>query len=75
MRWALNVPPLRRFPPAAFAGHPPGASRRILKALPPGVSAVPLVTLRTGFHAPDGREEALTEYLCDWPGCAVSAYP
>ena len=30
---------------------------------------MPLVTLRTGFHAPDGREEALTEYLCDWPGC------
>ena len=31
---------------------------------------MPLVTLKTGFHAPDGREEVLSEYLCDMPGCA-----
>jgi hypothetical protein len=30
---------------------------------------MPLVTIRTGFQAPDGQEETLTEYLCDWPGC------
>jgi len=27
---------------------------------------VPQVTLRTIV---DGREETLTEYLCDWPAC------
>jgi hypothetical protein len=27
---------------------------------------VPKVTLRTIV---DGREETLSEYLCDWPGC------
>jgi hypothetical protein len=30
---------------------------------------MPLVTIRTGIFAPDGREEKLTEYLCDVPGC------
>jgi hypothetical protein len=31
---------------------------------------MPRVTIRTGSLARDGREEELTEYLCDWPGCA-----
>jgi hypothetical protein len=30
---------------------------------------MPFVTIRTGFQTPDGREETLTEYLCDSPGC------
>jgi hypothetical protein len=30
---------------------------------------MPRVTFRTGFTTPDGGEEILTEYLCDWPGC------
>jgi hypothetical protein len=30
---------------------------------------MPLVTIKTGFHTADGKEETLTEYLCDWPGC------
>jgi len=30
------------------------------------VSAVPEVTIRTII---DGREESLSEYLCDWPDC------
>jgi hypothetical protein len=30
---------------------------------------VPLVTIKTGFATADGKEEVLTEYLCDWPGC------
>ncbi len=30
---------------------------------------MPRVTIKTGFPAPDGGEEILTEYLCDWPGC------
>ena len=30
---------------------------------------MPLVTINTGFHTPDGKEETLTQYLCDWPGC------
>jgi hypothetical protein len=30
---------------------------------------IPAVTIKTGLATPDGREEALTEYLCDHPGC------
>ena len=30
---------------------------------------MPLVTLKTGLLTPSGREEVLSEYLCDWPGC------
>jgi hypothetical protein len=30
---------------------------------------MPRVTFKTGFPGPDGGEEVLTEYLCDWPGC------
>ena len=30
---------------------------------------MPRVTIKTGIAAPDGREEELTDYLCDWPGC------
>jgi hypothetical protein len=34
---------------------------------------VPFVSITSGFEAPDGSEETLTEYLCDWPGCANRA--
>jgi hypothetical protein len=34
---------------------------------------MPKVTLRTGFIGPDGAEEVLTEYMCDWPGCSEIA--
>jgi hypothetical protein len=27
------------------------------------------VTIKTGLTAPDGCEEVLTEYLCDYPNC------
>ena len=27
------------------------------------------MTIKTGLTTPDGREELLTEYLCDHPGC------
>ena len=30
---------------------------------------IPQVTIKSGIAGPDGREEELTEYLCDWPGC------
>jgi hypothetical protein len=30
---------------------------------------MPQVTIKTGIAGPDGREEELTEYMCDWPGC------
>jgi len=30
---------------------------------------MPQVTIKTGITTPDGREEKLMEYLCDWPGC------
>jgi hypothetical protein len=31
------------------------------------------VTLRTGIVGPDGREETISEYLCDWPDCPNAA--
>ncbi|HEY6372344.1 MAG TPA: hypothetical protein VIX37_17340 [Candidatus Sulfotelmatobacter sp.] len=34
-----------------------------------GVLSIPRVTIKTGLKTPDGREELLTEYLCDQPGC------
>ena len=34
---------------------------------------MPLVTIKTGFQTPDGKEETLTQYLCDWPGCPNAA--
>jgi hypothetical protein len=30
---------------------------------------MPLVTIKTGFRSADGKEETLTQYMCDWPGC------
>ena len=30
---------------------------------------MPRVTIRTGFTGADGREETLSEYLCDIPDC------
>ena len=30
---------------------------------------MPQVTIKTGFTTPDGQEETLTEYLCDYPDC------
>jgi len=30
---------------------------------------VPRVTLRIGETTPDGKEEVLSEYMCDWPDC------
>ena len=33
------------------------------------VLAVPRIVIKTGLINPDGREEELTEYLCDTPGC------
>jgi hypothetical protein len=30
---------------------------------------MPRVTISTGFTTPDGREEHLSEYICDYPGC------
>jgi hypothetical protein len=31
--------------------------------------SIPQVTIKTGLKTPDGREELLTEYFCDHPGC------
>ena len=30
---------------------------------------MPEVTIKTGIMGPDGREETLVEYICDYPGC------
>lgn len=40
----------------------------IMQHLARGFS-IPQVTIKTGLTTPDGREEQLTEYLCDYPGC------
>jgi hypothetical protein len=31
--------------------------------------SIPQVTIKTGLTTPDGREEVITEYFCDHPGC------
>jgi len=31
---------------------------------------MPRVTIRTGFVGTDGREETLSEFFCDTPGCS-----
>jgi len=37
---------------------------------------MPLVTIKTGLFAPNGSEEVLSEYMCDWPGCPnVAVHP
>jgi hypothetical protein len=30
---------------------------------------VPRIIIKTGRAGPDGREEELSEYMCDTPGC------
>jgi hypothetical protein len=30
---------------------------------------MPKVTMKTGIPGPDGRDEELSEFLCDAPGC------
>ena len=30
---------------------------------------MPQVTIKVGILGPDNREEELTEYICDQPGC------
>jgi hypothetical protein len=37
-----------------------------------GVFSIPRVTIKTGLTTPDGREELLTEYLCDHPAVPIS---
>jgi hypothetical protein len=34
-----------------------------------GGLSIPAVTIKTGLATPDGREESLTEYMCDHPDC------
>jgi hypothetical protein len=31
---------------------------------------MPRVVIRSGELKPDGTEEILSEYLCDWPACS-----
>ena len=28
------------------------------------------ITIKTGLTTPDGHEEELREYICDYPGCS-----
>lgn len=30
---------------------------------------MPQITIKTGLTTPDGHEEQITEYICDYPGC------
>src|SRR5215813_11920515 len=32
-------------------------------------ASIPRVTIKTGATTPDGHEEQLSEYICDWPHC------
>jgi len=34
---------------------------------------MPCVTIKTGVVGADGHEVILSDYLCDWPGCANMA--
>jgi hypothetical protein len=34
-----------------------------------GGTLIPQITIKTGFKTPDGVEEQLTEFICDFPGC------
>jgi hypothetical protein len=34
-----------------------------------GDFTTPRVAIKTGLIEPDGRDEELTEYLCDYPNC------
>jgi hypothetical protein len=34
---------------------------------------MPVVTIKTGIAGPDGREQVLSEYLCDRPNCPNTA--
>ena len=34
---------------------------------------MPFVSIKTGFVGEDGRDEILSEYLCDWPDCGKVA--
>jgi hypothetical protein len=37
---------------------------------------MPFVTIKSGFLKPDGAEEVLREYVCDWPNCPnIGLYP
>jgi hypothetical protein len=30
---------------------------------------MPVMTVKSGMPGPDGKEEQITEYICDWPDC------
>jgi hypothetical protein len=61
----------------------PHAATKLIRARTPNLSdnndnnnddaigglSIPAVTITTGLATPDGREESLTEYICDHPGC------
>jgi hypothetical protein len=58
----------------------PLAATKLIRARTPDLSdnnnddavgglSIPAVTITTGLATPDGREESLTEYICDHPGC------
>jgi hypothetical protein len=42
---------------------------RLLNPYTSEVLLMPRVAIRTGFVAPDGREEQLAEFMCDATGC------
>ena len=67
---------------SAIPGLPPGAAREFTCARLndkdydggcPREFMMPWVTIKTGLTAPDGQEEKLTEYLCDYSGCSNPA--
>jgi hypothetical protein len=61
----INHPSAER---RSSAYPPPLAWAKIGKQAGSGGS-IPHVTIKTGIIGPDGREEQLREYICDYPGC------
>jgi hypothetical protein len=46
-----------------------GLARRLKAYSREVCTQMPRVTIKTGILGPDGKEEALSEFLCDVPGC------
>jgi hypothetical protein len=50
-------------------GHKKSLAQEALRIRYSVRALIPQITIKTGLTTPDGREELLTEYLCDHPGC------
>jgi len=56
-------------PPAEYKGYLRKSPTHQTIETSSGDLSIPHIAIKTGLTTPDGREELLTEYLCDQPGC------